>query len=188
MSNSTGGPDREEAICVATANRRELMAGTVGTAALASLALPGSAAADGGDRILGSFAGPVTVEEPPGIPGFIAQFTFSPGGGVVESARLYLPGTPFGDWLETPGNGAWERTGSRTYAVGFQLVIQKAPGDPDAGAFVGIDRVWWTATLERGGGRLAGPFFNEIRDPSGALLFGVRGRIEADRLAARPPG
>ena len=172
---------------MANPSRRELMAGAGIGVAASGLAAPGLAAADSSERILGSFAGPVTVEEPPGIPGFIAQFTFSPGGGVVESARLYLPGTPFGDWLETPGNGAWERTGSRTYAVGFQLVIQKAPGDPDAGAFVGIDRVWWTATLERGGDHLAGPFFNEIRDASGTLLFGVRGRIETDRLSARPP-
>jgi hypothetical protein len=178
MMNSTANP-----------NRRELMTGAGAGVAAASLAAPGAATADGGDdRILGSFAGPVTVEEPPGIPGFIAQFTFSPGGGVVESARLYLPGTPFGDWLETPGNGAWERTGRRTFAVGFQLVIHKAPGDPDAGAFVGIDRVWWTATLDRDGDRLEGPFFNEIRDGNGALLFGVKGRIETERLRARPTG
>jgi len=158
-------------------------AGATALAGGAALAGAQGAAAAGDQGLAGSWQGTVTATDPP-LGSFTSLFTFTPDGSVVEARRLYLPDSPFGPLLETPGHGSWERVGPRTYAISFRFLLQ---GAPDNAAFrgqdLGTDNVRWQPTLDRSTARLSGPFQSDVKDPGGAVVFTARGTVTAMRIA-----
>ena len=57
-------------------------------------------------RLTGSWKAAVTPISPPGLDPFTDLLTFTSDGSVIESRRLFVPATPFGALIETPGHGA----------------------------------------------------------------------------------
>src|SRR5215510_11687788 len=66
-------------------------------------------------NLVGSWNAVVTATNPPSLPPLKDLITFTPGGGVIETRRLYNP--LFGFLLATPGHGAWERTAGNQFAA-----------------------------------------------------------------------
>jgi hypothetical protein len=168
-------------------SRRRILGLTLGSGA--GLALGGGVAARAGERdsarggaLVGSWQLRVTAASPPGLEPFDGLATFTADGSVIEARRLYVPDTPFGPLLETPGHGAWERKG-RDYAIAFLFLLQGAPDNPALhGAPVGTDNVWWTARVT--GDTAAGPFRSEVRDPGGQTVFAATGTVSGTRIRA----
>lgn len=165
-------------------SRRRILGVTLGGGA--GLALGGGAAeAAGRDErgdpgLPGSWLLRVTAANPPGLEPFDEVATFTADGAVVEARRLYVPDTPFGPLLETPGHGSWERRG-RDYAVAFVFLLQGAPDNPTLhGAPVGTDNIWWTARVS--GDVLTADFRSEVRDPAGHTLFAAAGTVAGTRI------
>ena len=110
-------------------------------------------------RVLGSWKVTVTPTSPP-VPGFSSLMTFTPGGGLIETRRLAVTPVPglIPALLETPGHGAWEKIGRRTYAVSFTFLLQ----DPASGNEVGTDTIRWTATIGDDGETISGPWKSSV--------------------------
>lgn len=167
--------------------RRRLLGASLGAAGVAGLggaARAGAAAAPGSAKgLVGAWRLTVTAADPPGLDPFDELATFLADGTVVETRRLYVPDTPFGPLLETPGHGAWERLGPREFAVRFTFLLQGAPDNPALhGAAVGTDDVWWQPRVD--GDTVSGPFRSEVRDLSGAAVFAARGTVAGTRMRA----
>ncbi len=146
-----------------------------------------SPADQGGQRIEGSWNITVTAVNLPDDPTFTSLLTVIPGGTVVESRRLYVPLGPLGPMLETPGHGAWVKTGDHTYRIVFTFLLQGAPNHPDpalAGSSLGTDNISMHVQLDHSGDRFAGEFESEIRDPEGNVVFTFSGPVEAARISA----
>jgi len=134
---------------------------------------------EGRQRLDGSWVATVTATNPP-LGSFTSLMTFTRSGGVVESRRLYVADSPFGPLLETPGHGAWVRTGKRKFSIAFTFLLQGAPDNPEfAGESIGTDNIRLNVGLSRTGDTLSGDFVSEIRDLDGNLLLAVEGSIEA---------
>jgi hypothetical protein len=151
----------------------------------AALAGAQTARADHGpghvEDIVGSWYATITAEEPP-LGAFHGFFTFTRDGNITEARRLYVPVSPAGPLLETPGHGAWRRKGPG-YDATFIFLLQQAP--PSAGAEVGRDKV--RARFEVDGNLLHGTFVSQIQDVTGtATIFVVAGVIEAQRILVEP--
>jgi len=153
---------------------------TLGFAVAAMVAIAGPArAVPGGDMsVVGSWYGTITATNPP-LGQFNDLISFHTGGIVIESRRYFVPGTPFGNLLETTGHGAWERTGANSFAASFRFLVQ----DADAGTVIGTDNVSLSLTLDQGTGILTGTFESQIRDTAGNLLLTVTGTYSATPIA-----
>jgi hypothetical protein len=137
------------------------------------------------DSIEGSWIASVTAVDPP-LGTMDSLMTFVPGGGVVESRRLYVPASPFGAVLQTGGHGSWRAAERRSFDVSFMFLLQGGPGNAAAnGGPLGTDRIRWKATLT-GDNELRGPFRSEVRDAGGTLILAVRGTIRATRIVVEP--
>jgi hypothetical protein len=113
--------------------------------------------------------------------------TFTREGTVVESRRLYLPASPLGPVLATPGHGEWTRTENGQFAVTSYLFYQAAPNVATAdGSVIGIEKVRLKLTLHPDGRRFTGTVVVEIRDANGSVLFSGPGVIEGTRIAVEP--
>jgi len=167
-----------------TTRRQALkLAGAGAVAGGAVLAGPGGAAAAGDRGLVGSWNLTITATDPP-LGSFHGLITFVSDGTVVEARRLYIPETPFGPILETPGHGAWERLGSREFAVFFRFLIQGAPDNAAArGVELGTDNVKWQPTLDRRTDTLSGPFESKVKDTAGNVIFTARGTVTGTRIA-----
>ncbi|MDP8943863.1 MAG: hypothetical protein M3N16_07075 [Actinomycetota bacterium] len=175
----------------APTTRKQLLA--AGGAALAGAAASAGLGADRADAagrgrgrgrgIVGSWSLTVTATDPAGLEPFRGLITFHADGTVTEARRLYVPETPFGPLLETPGHGGWRSGSKNRFHVAFAFLIQGAPDNPGLrGRFLGTDHVRWTPTLRRG--ELAGPFESQVRDPDDRPVFTARGTVVARRLPA----
>jgi hypothetical protein len=134
-------------------------------------------------QLVSSWAGTVKATNPPGLEPFTSLITFSPGGGVVESRRLYVPNSPFGPLLETPGHGAWTRIAGRELEIQFLFLLQGAPNNPTtAGAALGTDNIRMRVRLSPSGDVLEGTFVSRIKDLSGAVVFTASGTYRAQRI------
>ncbi len=141
----------------------------------------------GGRHLEGSWMATVTAVNLPELPSFKSLITIIPGGGVVESRRLYLPASPLGPILETTGHGEWVKSGDHNYVIVFTFLMQGAPDHPDAaGAFLGTDNITLRVQLAPSGDELSGEFESEIRDPDGNFVFGAYGPATAVRIKAEP--
>ncbi len=145
-----------------------------------------SGADEGEQRLDGSWSVSVIATSPPLEP-FSSLMTFTRSGGVVESRRLYLPDSPFGPLLETPGHGEWVRTGSREFTIGFTFLLQGAPDNAAAaGALLGTDNIRIRIKLAASGETFNGEFRSEIRDLDDNLVFVAEGDVEGKRIRTQP--
>jgi hypothetical protein len=117
------------------------------------------------------------------LPPLRTLLTFHREGTVVESRRLYLPVSPLGPLLATPGHGEWVRTANGEFAATTLLFYQGAPGAPTAD---GTEKVRFQLILSPDGKRFAGNVLVEIRDSAGAVVFSGPGVIEGSRIAVEP--
>ncbi|HEU5232311.1 MAG TPA: hypothetical protein VFU50_05600 [Terriglobales bacterium] len=126
-------------------------------------------------RLAGSWKASVTPISPPGLDPFTDLLTFTPDGSVIESRRLFVPATPFGALLETPGHGAWRRTGEAQFDIHFTFLLQGATDGKD----IGTDNVHLQVSLDSAGTLLSGMFESTVKDPSGNALFTATGTFSA---------
>lgn len=126
-------------------------------------------------RLLGSWKAQVTPITPAGLDPFADLLTFTSDGSVIEARRLFVPNTPFGALLETPGHGAWIRTAEGKYDIHFTFLLQ---GYND-GSDVGTDNVHLLVSLDSTGKILSGSFESTVKDPSGNPLFTATGTFSA---------
>ncbi len=139
-------------------------------------------------RIEGAWKMTVTALSPPGIQPFDSLMTFSPGGGLTETRRLYLVAFPGNTLLETPGAGNWHREdGTNTLDITFIFLLQGAPGNQTLnGAPFGTDKIRWKATGNPATGELEGPWESTITDLSGNVLFAASGVLDGQRIPIEP--
>jgi hypothetical protein len=138
------------------------------------------------DKIEGSWVGTVTATNPP-LGSFADLITFVDEGGVIESRRLYVPNTPLGSLLETPGHGEWKKVGRREYQVNFIFLLQGAPDNPNArGLPLGTDNISIRVRRNDQGTQLSGTFRSDIKDPNGNVVFTITGTYSATRIEATP--
>ncbi len=131
----------------------------------------------------------VSATSPPGILPFDSLMTFVPGGGLVETRRLYLVDFPGETLLETPGAGNWQRVEGteNSFDVTFIFLLQGAPGNSSLnGAPFGTDKIRWKATANRRTGELEGPWASNITDLNGNVLFSASGNLEGKRIPIEP--
>jgi hypothetical protein len=134
----------------------------------------------------GSWIATATATGAP-LPPLRTLLTFHREGTVVESRRLYLPVSPLGPLLATPGHGEWVRTANGEFAATTVLFYQRAPGAPAAdGTVIGTEKVRFRLLLSSDAKRFAGNVLVEIRDSAGAIVFSGPGVIEGTRIAADP--
>ena len=152
-------------------------------------ALPGPLQADDAQHLGGSWAMTITAAEPPGLPPFKGLITFTRDGEVFESRRLYVPATPFGPLLETPGHGAWRRTGEGRFAVSFQFLLQAAPNNQifTNGEDLGTDNIRLLIEPDAAGNSFTGTFKSQVKDPGGNVVFEARGTVAGSRIRAEEP-
>ena len=135
----------------------------------------------------GSWVGTVTAEIPEGLPPFTSLITFSPGGGVVESRRLYVPVSPLGPILETTGHGEWVKNGDGEFTVQFMFLIQGAPDNElNQGVPVATDHVRLDLELSDDRDELNGTFVSVVKDLSGNDIFIASGTYVATPIKVDP--
>jgi hypothetical protein len=155
-------------------DRRQLLTAGLAAAVATASATPARAQAGNNHDLVGSWFGTVTATNPP-LGQFNDLISFHTGGVVTESRRYLVPGTPFGNLLETTGHGAWERTGGHTFEAFFRFLVQ----DADTGAPVGTDNVRLSLTLHPAGGTLTGTFESQIKDLADSVVLAVTGDYSA---------
>jgi hypothetical protein len=112
---------------------------------------------------------------PAGLDPFTDLLTFITDGTVIETRRLFVPVTPFGALLETPGHGSWKRIGNGQFDIHFTFLLQGASDGSD----IGTDNVHLRLSLDPAGQVLSGTFESTVKDPSGNALFTATGTISA---------
>jgi len=150
------------------------------------LCLAGAAAAeaqpDGDHQLEGSWFATITATDPAGLEPFKGLLTFTRDGNVIETRRLYVPASPFGPLIETPGHGAWVRLGARQFKATFMFLIQSFPD----GVHIGNDNVEMVVEVSRDGNSLSGTFVSQVRDPAAnaIVFFTATGTVSASRVRA----
>lgn len=159
--------------------RRRLLAAGAATGVAAGIVSSPGYANDGNgeiDRdIVGSWLGTVTATNLP-LGSFNDLISFHVGGVVMKSRRYLIPGTPFGNLLETTGHGVWKRTGKSNFEAFFRFLIQSSDIGADA---IGTDNINLSLTLDRKTSVLAGSFQSQVKDTSDAVLLTVIGDYSA---------
>jgi hypothetical protein len=110
------------------------------------------------------------------VPAFVGLGTFTADGGVINTASLSLASP-----LESPGHGAWVRTGGRTFAATFVTFNADATGN-----VVWTSKVRANVTVTDRGDAFTGVFKVEVFDPSGALIVSDTGTVQATRISVEP--
>jgi hypothetical protein len=126
-------------------------------------------------HLAGSWIGVVTGTNPPGLQPFTDLITFTSDGSVIECRRLFVPASPFGPLMETPGHGAWVRVAQREFDLHFVFLLQGATSGMD----IGTDNVHLRVQLDSTGTVLSGTFDSTIKDTSGNPIFTASGTYQA---------
>jgi hypothetical protein len=102
--------------------------------------------------------------------------TFTSDGGLTNTTTdaLAFP-------TETPGHGRWVRTGRRTYAITFLVLL----GAPD-GSFAATAKVRANLTLSASGDEFSGVFQIDLFDPAGAPIVSDTGTVTGTRIKVEP--
>ena len=109
---------------------------------------------------------------------FIALETFHSDGTFIETSLTdYLP--PQGP----PGQGVWEKTGSREFALTIYGVTVGNVSNPQ---FEGTYKVRSRLTLTNTGEEFSGPFKIDIFDPAGNLVTTLDGTAQGRRAKLEP--
>ena len=129
--------------------------------------------------LLGSWHVQATLDPhtvPPGTPlNFMALYTFSAGGGYIQSNTGPGAGQP-------AGQGNWVRTGHRKVAA-----TQLRFGSDAAHHFTGVNKIRESFTLNEQGDELTGSVQVDIFLPDGTLLpFHPAGTYHGTRVAIEP--
>ncbi len=82
-----------------------------------------------------------------------------------------------------PGQGVWERTGAREFALTIYGVSVGEIANPQ---FQGTYKVRSKLTLSRTGEEFGGPFVIEIYDPAGGLVVTLEGTAQGRRARSEP--
>lgn len=115
------------------------------------------------------------------------MITFVPEGGVIESRQLYVPTSPLGAFLETPGHGKWVRTGNRKFEVGFVFLLQEAPNNTNAnGISLGSNDVRLQLSLNKAGDQLTGTFISTVKDTADNVILTASGDYQAKPIGTQP--
>jgi hypothetical protein len=110
-------------------------------------------------------------------------------GNALEAHRPFLPASisPIGPLLLTAGHGAWTRTGDHQFAVTLVIIYEGAPDHPTlSGQVAALEKVRFQITHDPRSDTLTGKLVDEIRDPSGNLIFSGPGTFDATRIAVEP--
>ena len=126
-------------------------------------------------RLVGSWKGAVAPTSPPGLQPFTSLITFTSDGSVIETRRLFVPASPLGPLLETPGHGAWEQVDEQEFDIHFVFLLQGAVSGVD----IGTDNVHLRLRLDSRGEILSGTFDSTIKDTSGNPIFTASGTFRA---------
>ncbi|MDQ3817528.1 MAG: hypothetical protein M3362_07545 [Acidobacteriota bacterium] len=109
---------------------------------------------------------------------FIAVETFHADGTFIETSLIdYIP--PQGP----PGQGVWERRGSREFAL---TIYGVTVGDLTNPQLQGTYKVRSKLTLSHAGDEFSGPFTIEIFDPAGDLVTTLEGTAQGRRARVEP--
>ncbi len=134
----------------------------------------------------GSWKGVVrfTTEQRPPL---TTLLTFTADGNLVESRRLYLPASPLGPLLATPGHGEWRRSKNGGFDATIVVLYQGAPEHPTSpGVVIGREKVRYKLQLLNGGQQLQGTILVEVQDAEGNVVSSDPGTIEATRIRPEP--
>jgi hypothetical protein len=107
-------------------------------------------------------------------PTFESIVTYIPGGGLVESDNLAVPGSIAGT-----GQGAWESRGARQFSFTFTKYVFSTQGQS-----LGSGRITEKIILDSGGNEYTGEGTLEILNPAGSVLFAVPLTTHAVRMRA----
>jgi hypothetical protein len=137
--------------------------------------------ADESRRPTGSWLGIAKSTTVP-LPPLQVLLTFSDDGTLIESRRLFLPASPLGPLIATPGHGEWRKTGPREFAATIVLLYEGAADHPtSAGAVVGKEKVRYKFQIADNG-KIQGNILVEVVDINGNAVFLGEGTIEASRI------
>ena len=103
--------------------------------------------------------------------------TYIPGGGLVESDNLAIPGSIAGS-----GQGAWEFIGAQQFRLTFTKYLFSTQGQS-----LGSVRVTETISLAPGDNEYAGEGTMEILNPAGALILAIPLTTNAVRIRVEEP-
>jgi hypothetical protein len=145
-------------------------------------AAPAAAEQNSDGAIVGSWYATITASDPAGLEPFKDLFSFNADGVVVEGRRLYVPDTPFGPLIESPGHGAWVRAAKRQYKIKFLFLLQDFPG----GVQIGNDNIEIVAEVSKDGNTMTGTFVSQVRDPetNTVVMFQAIGTVQGTRIRA----
>ena len=96
-------------------------------------------------------------------PTFESIVTYVPGGGLVESDNLAVPGS-----IASTGQGAWEFTGDRQFSFTFTKYLFSTQGQS-----LGSGRITETISLDAGGNEYTGQGTMELLNPAGVVISAV---------------
>ena len=167
-------------------SRRTILRSVGGGAALAGVALATGVNARGvraeaGQKMEGTWI--VTVM--PAAGGALRSMaTYSPDGTYISSALPFAPAPPglgVARVHVSPSFGEWYRIGDRTFAATFMTLVAD-----EGGAFVAVQKVSNTITLDEGGNSLTSQFQATYTAPDGTVLFEFSGTTQASRIRVEP--
>ena len=131
--------------------------------------------------IAGSWIGDVTITAPPELAGaFKALLSFTEDGRMFATAQGDVV-----DPVQSPGMGAWQHQGGRTYALSFKTLFYETQGDA-AGSLIGVATIRSTSTLSEAGDKFSGPFKFALVDPQGNVLIATEGTWQFTRIKVEP--
>lgn len=124
-----------------------------------------------------------TEQRPP----LTTLLTFTADGNLVESRRLYLPESPLGPLLATPGHGEWRRSKNGGFDATIIVLYQGASEHPTSpGVVIGREKVRYKLQLVNGGQQLQGTIVIDVQDAEGNVVSSDPGTIEATRIRPEP--
>ena len=110
------------------------------------------------------------------LPPFIGLMAFARGGVLMESGQGEV-----NEPTSTPGYGAWEKTGPRTYATTFLHIWYR----PD-NSLIGILKVRLSITLDETGTQFDGVGPYSVTDPDGNVLISGQATAHGERITVEP--
>ncbi len=121
------------------------------------------------------------------LPPLTTILTFTADGNLVESRRLYLPESPLGPLVATPGHGEWRRSKNGGFDATIVVLYQGAPEHSTSpGMMIGREKVRYKFQFVNGSEQLHGTSFVEVQDAAGNVVFSGPGTIDATRIRPEP--
>jgi len=129
--------------------------------------------------LTGSWLITVTRTDENAPPPFKALVTFTEDGGLVIAVQGDVTTDP--PFVNSPGHGAWVKTGKRTFVMTFLQLSYTLDG-----RLLGIVKVRQTMNLNETGTEWSGPSIIEVTDSDGNPVFSGGGPAHATRILVEP--